>query len=164
MSTSISHVFNYDLSNEPENHIHRIGRTARAGADGVAVSFCDHEQLGLLRAIEKLMRKKIEVVGEEPEHIVPHKSPRSSHPNHRQKPRSGQRGGQRRNNKHNQTRNESDGNSGGPRKKHKSKSGQPSRGKGKGKGHAAGMNGFKQSQNAKGKKAAKTGSGCAPKS
>jgi ATP-dependent RNA helicase RhlE len=39
---SVSHVFNYDLPNEPETYVHRIGRTGRAGTAGVAVSFCDH--------------------------------------------------------------------------------------------------------------------------
>ena len=43
----VSHVFNYDLPNIPESYVHRIGRTARAGADGVAISFCDHEEAGL---------------------------------------------------------------------------------------------------------------------
>ena len=37
----ITHVINYDLPNEPESYVHRIGRTARAGADGIAISFCD---------------------------------------------------------------------------------------------------------------------------
>lgn len=49
----ITHVINFDLSDEPENHIHRIGRTARAGASGLAISFCDMEELKKLSAIEK---------------------------------------------------------------------------------------------------------------
>ena len=52
----ISHVFNYDLPHVPESYVHRIGRTARAGAEGVAISFCDTEERPLLRAIEKLIR------------------------------------------------------------------------------------------------------------
>jgi superfamily II DNA/RNA helicase len=52
----ISHVFNYDLPNIPESYVHRIGRTARAGADGVAISFCDAEEKPYLRDIEKLIR------------------------------------------------------------------------------------------------------------
>ena len=40
----VSHVVNYDLPNIPETYVHRIGRTARAGADGMAISFCDHEE------------------------------------------------------------------------------------------------------------------------
>jgi ATP-dependent RNA helicase RhlE len=55
----ISHVINYDLPNIPESYVHRIGRTARAGADGVAISFCDAEERAYLRDIEKLIRISI---------------------------------------------------------------------------------------------------------
>jgi superfamily II DNA/RNA helicase len=55
----VSHVFNYDLPNIPESYVHRIGRTARAGADGVAISFCDHEEALFLRDIERLIRMAI---------------------------------------------------------------------------------------------------------
>jgi ATP-dependent RNA helicase RhlE len=55
----ISHVVNYDLPNIPESYVHRIGRTARAGADGVAISFCDVEERAFLRDIEKLIRMAI---------------------------------------------------------------------------------------------------------
>jgi len=55
----ISHVVNFDLPNIPESYVHRIGRTARAGADGVAISFCDGEERAYLRDIEKLIRIKI---------------------------------------------------------------------------------------------------------
>jgi ATP-dependent RNA helicase RhlE len=47
-------VINFDLSDEPENHIHRIGRTARAGASGVAISFCDHDEIEKLWQIARL--------------------------------------------------------------------------------------------------------------
>jgi superfamily II DNA/RNA helicase len=57
--TGISHVFNYDLPNIPESYVHRIGRTARAGADGIAISFCDAEERAYLRDIEKLIRMSI---------------------------------------------------------------------------------------------------------
>jgi ATP-dependent RNA helicase RhlE len=57
--TGITHVINYDLPNIPESYVHRIGRTARAGADGVAISFCDHEERAYLRDIEKLIRMAI---------------------------------------------------------------------------------------------------------
>ncbi|MCP3904873.1 MAG: DEAD/DEAH box helicase [Planctomycetes bacterium] len=63
----ITHVVNYDLPNIPETYVHRIGRTARAGATGVAVSFCDHEELDHLRAIERLTKVKLEVVASEPD-------------------------------------------------------------------------------------------------
>jgi superfamily II DNA/RNA helicase len=55
----ISHVVNFDLPNVPETYVHRIGRTARAGADGIAISLCDAEEAGLLHDIEKLIRKSI---------------------------------------------------------------------------------------------------------
>ncbi|KZE36706.1 DEAD/DEAH box helicase [Chelatococcus daeguensis] len=55
----VTHVINFDLPNVPESYVHRIGRTARAGADGSAISFCDGEERAYLRAIEKLTRQKI---------------------------------------------------------------------------------------------------------
>ena len=51
---------------EPESYVHRIGRTARAGASGVALSFCDHEERSTLRAIERLTRVSIRVVKDHP--------------------------------------------------------------------------------------------------
>ena len=57
----ISHVVNYDLPNIPETYVHRIGRTARAGAAGIAISLCDAEESSLLRDIEKLIRISIAV-------------------------------------------------------------------------------------------------------
>jgi ATP-dependent RNA helicase RhlE len=53
----VTHVVNYELPEVPEAYVHRIGRTARAGADGMAVSLCDDRERGLLRAIEKLTRQ-----------------------------------------------------------------------------------------------------------
>ena len=55
----ISHVVNYDLPNIPESYVHRIGRTARAGAAGVAISLCEGEEVAFLRDIEKLIRMSI---------------------------------------------------------------------------------------------------------
>jgi len=55
----ISHVVNFDLPNVPETYVHRIGRTARAGAAGVAISLCDAEEAAYLRDIEKLIRMSI---------------------------------------------------------------------------------------------------------
>ena len=55
----ISHVINYDLPEVPEQYVHRIGRTARAGAEGVAISFCDHEEAAYLRDIERMIRMTI---------------------------------------------------------------------------------------------------------
>jgi ATP-dependent RNA helicase RhlE len=58
----LGHVFNFDLPESPEVYVHRIGRTGRAGAAGVAVSFCDYDEKILLADIQKLIRKKIDVV------------------------------------------------------------------------------------------------------
>src|SRR3989338_1481600 len=58
----ISHVINFELPNEPESYVHRVGRTARAGADGTAYSFCAADERDFLRDIEKLIRLKIEVM------------------------------------------------------------------------------------------------------
>ena len=55
----VSHVVNFDLPNVPETYVHRIGRTARAGAVGTAISLCDVEELPFLRDIEKLIRRSI---------------------------------------------------------------------------------------------------------
>ncbi len=57
---AVSHVVNYHLPNIPESYVHRIGRTARAGASGVAISFCDNEERAYLRDIEKLIRRPID--------------------------------------------------------------------------------------------------------
>jgi len=59
----VSHVVNFDLPEVAESYVHRIGRTARAGAAGIAISFCDHEQRPLLVAIERLTRTKIAPLG-----------------------------------------------------------------------------------------------------
>ena len=63
---SVSHVINYELPNEPENYVHRIGRTARAGAGGTALSFCDSAERAYLRDIERLIGSKLAVIGDEP--------------------------------------------------------------------------------------------------
>ncbi len=60
----VSHVFNFDLPLEPEAYVHRIGRTGRAGATGIAVAFCAPEERGLLRAIEREIGSKVPSVGE----------------------------------------------------------------------------------------------------
>src|SRR6185437_5661427 len=58
----ITHVINYELPNVPESYVHRIGRTARAGADGIALSFCDASERAFLKDIEKLTRQRLAVV------------------------------------------------------------------------------------------------------
>lgn len=59
----VTHVVNYDLPNVPESYVHRIGRTARAGAEGQAISFCNDEERAYLRDIERTTRQKVPVVG-----------------------------------------------------------------------------------------------------
>jgi len=64
----IDHVINYELPNEPESYIHRIGRTARAGKSGVALSFCDASEIDYLRQIEKILKKQLPVWKDQPFH------------------------------------------------------------------------------------------------
>jgi ATP-dependent RNA helicase RhlE len=59
----ITHVINYEMPNIPESYVHRIGRTARAGASGFAISLCDSEERAYLRDIETLMRRQVRVEG-----------------------------------------------------------------------------------------------------
>jgi ATP-dependent RNA helicase RhlE len=60
--TGIDHVINFELPNVPESYVHRIGRTARAGAGGAAISLCDNAERGFLRDIERLIRGKVPVM------------------------------------------------------------------------------------------------------
>ena len=62
----LTHVVNYELPNVPETYVHRIGRTGRAGASGIAISFCDRSEKDFLKDVEKLIRKAIPVVKEHP--------------------------------------------------------------------------------------------------
>ncbi|NQW08549.1 MAG: DEAD/DEAH box helicase [Alphaproteobacteria bacterium] len=66
----VSHVVNYELPNVPEAYVHRIGRTARAGKNGVAISLCDHTERGMLRDIERLIGCSLNASGD----LVPHVS------------------------------------------------------------------------------------------
>jgi ATP-dependent RNA helicase RhlE len=66
----LSHVFNYDLPEVPETYVHRIGRTGRAGLGGIAIAFCDQEEMPLLEGIEKLVSKSIPVVEVHPFPLV----------------------------------------------------------------------------------------------
>jgi ATP-dependent RNA helicase RhlE len=80
----VSHVINYDLPNIPESYVHRIGRTARAGAAGIAISFCDAEERPYLRDIEKLIRMSIPAT----DHAgSPRPEQRAADPSNRSKPR-----------------------------------------------------------------------------
>jgi ATP-dependent RNA helicase RhlE len=66
----LSHVINYELPNVPETYVHRIGRTGRAGAQGISLSFCDEEEKEFLHDIHKLIRKTIPVVEDQPYHMT----------------------------------------------------------------------------------------------
>jgi ATP-dependent RNA helicase RhlE len=101
----ITHVINFDLPNVPESYVHRIGRTARAGAEGIALSFCSGEERDLLRDIEKLTRRKIAIVdnhpfvrrgGDQPRPATqPQAQPQRSHNGRPDQRRGGQRPQQR---------------------------------------------------------------------
>ena len=94
----VSHVVNYDLPNIPESYVHRIGRTARAGAEGIAISFCDHEERAYLRDIERLIRMTIPATdrrtGERPHPAPQHAETRNgrAHRGQRQRGHGGRNG------------------------------------------------------------------------
>ena len=93
----VSHVINYDLPNVPEQYVHRIGRTARAGAEGMAISFCTAEERAFLRDIEKLTRQKVPVI----EHPLAITVPPPSEPGqHARKPARGPGSGGRQQQSH----------------------------------------------------------------
>ena len=99
----ISHVINYDLPDDPENYVHRIGRTARAGANGIALSFCEAKQIVTLKGIEKLIKQPLTEVNDHPFHssiiAAIHKrkteTPRPSPPFGRRRNKSKTAGGRR---------------------------------------------------------------------
>jgi ATP-dependent RNA helicase RhlE len=74
----LSHVINYELPNEPETYVHRIGRTGRAGASGIALSFCDSEERDYLRLINKLISQTLPIVENHPYVSVMSEIPSSS--------------------------------------------------------------------------------------
>ncbi|WP_371224018.1 DEAD/DEAH box helicase [Roseovarius sp. 2305UL8-3] len=67
----VKHVYNFDLPNVPENYVHRIGRTARAGKDGSAVAFCSPDEMGELKDIQKVMKISIPVASGRPWENLP---------------------------------------------------------------------------------------------
>ncbi len=85
----LSHVINYEIPNEPETYVHRIGRTGRAGARGIAISFCDQAEQSYVRDINKLINKSIPVMTDHPFRMT------NLQPvgNKQQKPPSNRRGG-----------------------------------------------------------------------
>jgi ATP-dependent RNA helicase RhlE len=81
--TGISHVINFDLPTQPEDYVHRIGRTARAGASGIAISFCDPAQKGTLLSIERITGTRLQITGGapsavQPQHMLAHAENRPS--------------------------------------------------------------------------------------
>jgi len=100
--SGVTHVINYELPNEPESYIHRIGRTARAGAEGVAISFCDSTERSYLRDIERLTKQRLTVIGDAPANDNPrgdrpaqrqgHRPARGPRPEHKSgAPKNGQK-------------------------------------------------------------------------
>ena len=83
----VTHVINYELPNEPESYVHRIGRTARAGATGIALSFCDHSERGFLRDIERLIKGRLTVVGDQPTDMALDSRKKTNHPGAGQPPK-----------------------------------------------------------------------------
>ncbi|MGE4062344.1 MAG: DEAD/DEAH box helicase [Rhodospirillaceae bacterium] len=76
----VSHVINFEMPVEPESYVHRIGRTARAGNEGIAISFCDREEMGALRAIERSIRQPVPVDETHAYHsATPVRGPRHEH-------------------------------------------------------------------------------------
>ncbi|MGH6869865.1 MAG: DEAD/DEAH box helicase [Rhizomicrobium sp.] len=96
----ITHVVNFELPNVAESYVHRIGRTARAGAGGVALAFCDPSERALLKDIERLVREPLKVVGTPP---LPASAPVAEQPRrvldyaNRKKPNTRFRGNRNRN-------------------------------------------------------------------
>lgn len=89
----LSHVINYDLPDVAETYVHRIGRTGRAGASGVAITFCDSEEMPMFRSIEKVIGKAIPVLEEEKFEIIepktePQKPASNNNSNNRKKSRN----------------------------------------------------------------------------
>lgn len=107
----VRHVYNYDLPNVPENYIHRIGRTARAGMDGAAVAFCSPDETDELKAIQKVLKMDIPVLSGTPWLGM-------TDPSHKNKPKSGGggrgKGGPRRHGGGNQQRSGGGGKPSGP--------------------------------------------------
>ena len=65
---NITHVINFEMPGDAESYVHRIGRTARAGSEGIALSFCDDREYGKLKDIEKLIGRPVETAsGERPQ-------------------------------------------------------------------------------------------------
>lgn len=106
----ISHVVNFDLPNEPESYVHRIGRTGRAGAEGIALSFCAEDERGYLVDIERLIQMHVSIAEDNPyqsEHGIPQPTDLSSRRSSRKSSSNGRsrNGGGQRNKNRNHTQN-----------------------------------------------------------
>ncbi|HLL85266.1 MAG TPA: DEAD/DEAH box helicase, partial [Longimicrobium sp.] len=124
------HVINFDLPNIPESYVHRIGRTGRAGATGIALSFCDSEERAYLRDIERTIRRTVPVVADHPNRSqVPQgaQAPASARPAQQQ--RQGQRPQQQRGAR-------SDGGGGGQRRRRRGGQGARPAARAEGQGHS----------------------------
>jgi len=106
----ITHVFNYDLPNEPESYVHRIGRTARAGKSGIAYAFCDDSESGYLVGIQELIGKEIPVDSSHPFHFIG-AIPKPGQKAGKIKEKSGAKKNPRNNNRNQQSRGSSQRNS-----------------------------------------------------
>ena len=62
----LTHVINFEIPEQPETYVHRIGRTGRAGSQGIALSLCTQEEMPYLKDINKLIKKNIAIVGSHP--------------------------------------------------------------------------------------------------
>jgi ATP-dependent RNA helicase RhlE len=76
----VRHIYNFELPNVPENYVHRIGRTARAGADGAAIALCAPDEMGELRDIERAMKATIPVASGAPWAMAPGAKPQGRRP------------------------------------------------------------------------------------
>lgn len=102
---TLSHVINFELPNVPETYVHRIGRTGRAGASGIAISFCDAEEKAYLKSIRKLTDQQIPVVDDHPYPMAAaiEEQPKNNRPSNGQSRHY--RNGRRRNNNRRRARN-----------------------------------------------------------
>ncbi len=91
----VAYVVNYDLPAVPDNYVHRIGRTARAGKEGEAIAFCSAEEVGLLRQIQKLMKIELPIASGKPpvEEVAEETSPKQKKSRGGRGPRNRHRGG-----------------------------------------------------------------------
>ena len=82
----ISHVVNFDLPDEAESYVHRIGRTGRNGADGIAITLCDPSESAKLRAVERIIRMKLPVAADHTGQPDPQRNPAEAGSGRRKRP------------------------------------------------------------------------------